>query len=534
MNRANIMVGMATLLFLIIVLPTAAASDVSRAIPSGAQQAGTDISITLTVTIDDGATYYGIDEFIPAGLTVTDTGGGDTTEAGHLKWVESSGAVSTTYTYKVSGPIGSYAFGGIYQTELTSSDQVISGNTNLVIGESIGEDISRSIPSGTQNENVDIPITLTVTIDDSTYYGIDETIPAGLTVTDTGGGDTTEAGHLKWVESSGASSTSYTYKVQGTAGSYAFSGIYQTEGTASDQTISGNSNLAIGEPSGKNVCRTIPSTEQNPNEDISIKLTVTVDGATYYGIDEIIPPGLIVTDTGGGDTSEAGHLKWVESSGAIDTVYTYKVKGPVGAYTFDGIFQIEGMSVETTIDCNTNLVIDENPCLCDFCLELEPGWNMVSIPKTIDSSQSNMADDVFKIGEGEVCLCYDETISTEDPWIYDDGIIEVVPCKGYLVYKQSANTDYSVCVDFTAQGQSVPPELQLYNGWNLIGHPDVTSTTVGNFASFTGLSDTMTQLWHRSNDGTWTGYPLWGLTSVTPGKGYWAFLDADDVMAGTP
>ncbi len=527
------MVAITALLLLIVGLPTAIASDVSRTIPSGEQAPNTDIEIMLTVTLDSGETYYSIDEVIPDGLTIMDAGTGDTTETGHIKWVVIQGATSTTYTYTVQGTDGTYNINGIYQIEGMTTPDAIQDNSILQIGQSSGDnDVSRTIPTGIQPDNTDIPITLTVTIDGATYYTIDETIPAGLTITDPGDGDTSESGHIKWVVIQGATSTSYTYKVQGTVDSYTFNGIYQIEGMTTPDTIHGNTVLTIDDGGLGNVCRAIPSGDQIPDVDIPISLEVTVDGATYYAIDEVIPYGLTITDPGTGDTSDPGHIKWVVTTGATDTVYTYKVQGPIGTYTFsNGLFQIEGMLVPSTIDCNTNLVIDDT-CPCDFCFELEPGWNMVSIPKAINPSDSSSAVSVFKLTDGEVCLYYDASVPIDvNPWVQHPNI---VPCQGYLVYKQSDNTDYSVCINFNDQGNSVPPEQQLYNGWNLIGHPDVTSTSVDNFASFTGLSDTMTQLWHRSNDGTWTGYPDWDLISVTPGQGYWAFLTADTKMAGTP
>ena len=534
MKKAITMVAITALMLLIVGLPTAIASDVSRTIPSGEQAPNTDIDITLTVTLDSGETYYSIDETIPAGLTIMDPGTGDISETGHIKWVVIQGATSTTFTYTVQGTDGTYNINGIYQIEGMTTPDAIQGNSILHIGQSSGDsDVSRTIPAGIQPENTDIPITISVTINGATYYSIDETIPAGLTITDPGTGDISETGHIKWVVIQGATSTSYTYKVQGTVDSYTFSGIYQIEGMTTPETINGNTVLTIYDGGAGNVCRAIPSGDQIPGVDIPISLEVTVDGATYYAIDEAIPEGLTITDPGTGDTSDPGHIKWVVTTGAIDTVYTYKVQGPIGAYTFsNGIFQIEGMTVPSTIDCNTNLVIDDT-CPCDFCLELQPGYNYVSIPKTIIESESNAASDVFKLTGNEVCFYYD--VTTEWNNYYIDWNPSIVPCRGYIVWKDSANTDYSVCVNFSEmQGPSDMPTLQLYNGWNLIGHVEISQMPVEDFASITGLDDTITQLWYRSNSGTWTGYPMWGLTSMTPGYGYWAFLDDDDIMAGTP
>ena len=222
--------------------------------------------------------------------------------------------------------------------------------------------VCRDIPSGPQASGVDIPISLSVTVDGADWYMIDEVIPPGLTVTDADGADTTESGHLKWMVLSGASDTTYTYKVQGSAGTYTFSGEFQMEGMSDPGDIDCDTELVIeGEPSAeKNVCRGIPSGPQASGVDIPISLSVTVDGADWYMIDEVIPPGLTVTDADGADTTESGHLKWMVLSGASDTTYTYKVQGSAGTYTFSGEFQMEGMSDPGDIDCDTELEISDN------------------------------------------------------------------------------------------------------------------------------------------------------------------------------
>ena len=94
--------------------------------------------------------------------------------------------------------------------------------------------------------------------------------------------------------------------------------------------------------------------------DIPISLEVTVDTATWYMVDEIIPSGLTVTDAGGADTTEAGHLKWIVLTGATDTTCSYTVQGSAGSYTFAGEFQIEGMDASVSIDCDTGLEIAGN------------------------------------------------------------------------------------------------------------------------------------------------------------------------------
>ena len=107
-----------------------------------------------------------------------------------------------------------------------------------------------------------------------------------------------------------------------------------------------------------NICRDLPCGSQSSWEYIPVTLNVTVDGANWYLIDEVVPAGLTVADAGGADTSEEGHLKWAVTTGATNTTYTYLVYGPVGLYTFKGKFQMQGMSAPADIDCDTQLAIE--------------------------------------------------------------------------------------------------------------------------------------------------------------------------------
>ena len=96
---------------------------------------------------------------------------------------------------------------------------------------------------------------------------------------------------------------------------------------------------------------------------ITVNLTVGVEtSATYYSIDEIVPSGWTVTSaTDGGEyTADPGHVKWVVTGGVANKVYSYTVDVPAdasGAYTFDGIYMFEGMTVEATILGDTNVTV---------------------------------------------------------------------------------------------------------------------------------------------------------------------------------
>ena len=508
MRKVLTTIGIAAILLLIVAVssPAAAALNVCRDTPSGPQGEGVDIPISLEVTVDT-ATWYMVDEFIPAGLTVTDAGGADTTEAGHLKWIVLTGATATTCTYTVQGSAGTYTFAGEFQIEGMPDSAPIDCDTELVIdGEPPeGQNVCRDTPSGPQGEGVDIPISLEVTVDTATWYMVDEFIPAGLTVTDAGGADTTEAGHLKWIVLTGATATTCTYTVQGSAGTYTFAGEFQIEGMPDSAPIDCDTELEI-----------------SPNDHPTVTVTYPVSGT----VNGPIAVTATATDTDGTVTQVAFYLMPAETLIGTDADSTGGWSVPLDTTTVDnGNYQIKAVATDdegaTAENTGSEFTIDNG-----FCLTLDAGWNMVSIPKKINSSSSNAAPDVFNLVGGETCDYYNGcTVEWSSNW----GV-NVVPCRGYLVYKLAPET---ICVDLDT-GNSVPPSQYLCAGWNLVGHIDTSDRSVEEFASMTTLGDNIAQMWHRTSGGMWTGYPYWTLDTVTPGDGYWLLMSEDGMMYGTP
>jgi hypothetical protein len=173
----------------------------------------------------------------------------------------------------------------------------------------------------------------------------------------------------------------------------------------------------------------------------------------------------------------------------------------------------------------------DNACPCDFCLDLEAGLNFVSIPKTLVDSPKN-ATTVFDVDyyTGEFCLYYDASAGSFDL------NADVKPCRGFLVYKNAAK---SICVDFDDIAPA--PSQQLYEGWNMIGHikpvaMPINDGTTADFVSITGLEEPegneLFRLMATYTGTGWSEYPSGSLTDVTPGAGYWIYMNQDVVMSG--
>jgi hypothetical protein len=209
-----------------------------------------------------------------------------------------------------------------------------------------------------------------------------------------------------------------------------------------------------------NVCRDLPSGSQAANSEIPVSLQVTVNGATWYMVDEVIPSGLTVTDTGGADTSQPGHLKWVVLQDASNTTITYKVKGSAGAYNFGGEFQIEGMANPAQIDCDTQLTVAEVP----EGILLQPGWNFVSVPYELDNSSVDyvLADINYSV------LAYYNALNK----VCDD-VLDLEPLKGYWICNPEEGTQVILGELLVPKATPpVPATLTVYEGWNAIGYTD--------------------------------------------------------------
>ncbi len=166
-----------------------------------------------------------------------------------------------------------------------------------------------------------------------------------------------------------------------------------------------------------------------------------------------------------------------------------------------------------------------------YCLNLEAGWNLVSVPKKINGT--NDATTVFDLDPAtETCEYYCASTGT---WM-NLVDIDVTPCRGFWVYKTSPVT---ICMDFKSTGPIVPPTQQLYTGWNMIGHIDmgemsIDDGTAADFGSMATIEGNFAQIWQWTQDSKWEScYPS-GLGYMADGQGYWILMTANATMSGTP
>jgi hypothetical protein len=274
------------------------------------------------------------------------------------------------------------------------------------------------------------------------------------------------------------------------------------------------------------VCNELPDVEVNtPNGGETLKGVETL-GATATDSDgTIVSVKFYYSNDGGSTYTEVGdgtaasdYYTYQWDTTTVDDGTNYLIKAVA---TDDG---------DATDDDTSDAVFTvDNSCPCDFCLDLEAGWNLVSVPKRLDGAID--AETVFNITDPttETCEYYHYDACDSDGRWLDLNEIDVVPCRGYWVYKVNAEMR---CLDFKPTGQELPPSQQLCAGWNMIGHIDTSVMSIEDFGSATTIGDNLAQLWQWTQDDGWEGYPF-GLSYMTPGQGYWAFIDDNDEMAGT-
>ena len=128
----------------------------------------------------------------------------------------------------------------------------------------IPEKIVRNFSNSQVIVNQTLNVSLNVTIGNSSFYIIDELIPAGWLIVDLGGADNSQAGHLKWVVISGANNITYEYilRAPNVTGLHFWNGSYAFEYDPTERIIIGPTSVNVTQSSGSDSNPTESSTEE--------------------------------------------------------------------------------------------------------------------------------------------------------------------------------------------------------------------------------------------------------------------------------
>ncbi len=386
-------------------------------------------------------------------------------------------------------------------------------------------------------------MSLDVTIDGGDRIIIDEVYPAGWTIVNAGTGDTTEAGHIKWVQTGGSVSDKIlTYQVQvpGTAsGICTFSGEYKLSADPT-QDVDCDTQVNIVDDGGpvteQNVCRDLPI-EANPGDIITVSLDVTIDGGDRIIIDEVYPAGWTIVNAGTGDTTEAGHIKWVQTGGSVsDKILTYQVQVPgtaSGICTFSGEYKLSADPTQD-VDCDTQVNVVEDVVIPDEGICLSEGWNFVSIPYTLAPDNKCFVEVLEGLPYVDLVMYYEPC--TQD-WDCTGG--EWLPLKGYWIH---VTEDCCIPAErLVPKVPATPATLDLCEGWNGIGHCDSTDTLCAETAlgsidawyqyimgPWDPATQTYTQCGYNGCTGVISGKHMGtDVFEMNPYEGYWVYVTED-------
>ena len=444
-------------------------------------------------------------EYVSATITIENASGNLVKELYSSADVKDPGAKTWdgTCTDGAVVPDGTYT---VNVTGVTTAGlSVINTSETITVQTSVSDidTVTRTLQA-TASPGDTIMVSLTIDFKDQAAVDrlvITETVPDGWVIVDASdSGNTATTGKITWMAITAIGGTipedgavfTYNVTVPDASGLQLFSGVYGTNVAGTDLCVLGNTDITI---SG-DTCEVCDDGVDNDGDGLvdcdDPDCSVDVDGDGYYAL----PCGSDCDDT-------------------------------------DAAVNPNATEVCNGIDDNCDGQIDEGCSVCDFHIELDAGWNFVSVPKKIAGANDAVA--VFNLDPAtDTCEYYDASMGS---CIEDPANIHVVPCRGYMVYKASPET---ICINWKeSTGAAPPPAQQLYAGWNMIGHINmgdmpIDDGTGADFGSRANIEDKFSQIWQWSQGSGWEScYPS-GTNIVTAGQGYWIWMNEDALMSGTP
>lgn len=292
----------------------------------------TDTIVSITVTPDDGASVWGIEENLPAGLAVTNLNGPNASwdnANNKITWWATD-TTPVTLGYEVSGISGLYTLQGTLNSEGVSA--AVAGDAEISIG-AVGAAV-RVIDGTSITVQVEPPL-------GTSAWGVEERLSPGLTVSNITGpnGVWDSVNHKVSWWNSGEETATLSYEVSG------LTGAYQVEGTANfdgvDENVAGPTEIVVG--ASNTASRTIAAGT------VSIAVEPT-PGTSVWGVEEYIQHGLTVSDISGSNSvwdEERRKLSWW-NTGDVGELLQYTVAGVRGAYYIYGKASFDGVNMTTS------------------------------------------------------------------------------------------------------------------------------------------------------------------------------------------
>jgi len=170
-------------------------------------------------------------------------------------------------------------------------------------------------------------------------------------------------------------------------------------------------------------------------------------------------------------------------------------------------------------------------------VELIPGWNLISVPRTLADPAIEVVFDgittvekVYTYQTGEWYAAFYEV----GVWVYPDPaypVEEIDDGKGYWVYV-SEPTTVTITLEPLGYVDVIPPDYPLPEGWSLIGYTTLQLEPQMPIESYlNNLEDIWTVL-YRYEEGYEIAKPDYYpyFDSFERGIGYWIYLNAPGAL----
>ena len=217
-------------------------------------------------------------------------------------------------------------------------------------------------------------------------------------------------------------------------------------------------------------------------------------------------------------TWDAGPLNTPGTTNIWQDVYT----GTITVGVSDG-YSTEKATTTVTVNPFGNQL--------DYFIMLQPGWNFVSTPRTLDT------------GNNTALIFRDVNTAAHTIWLYDasgrrwtamTATTKVRPLEGIWIFSVART---GVLLHFTRNPIQAPPTKQLFQGWNAIGFPDTVPASAR--ATLLSVRNDWTQL--MGYDAENQRYEISVIngehgihsdsTLMIPTKGYWLYMTRDREFA---
>ncbi|RQD88074.1 hypothetical protein D5R95_03125, partial [Methanosalsum natronophilum] len=295
------------------------------------------------------------------------------------------------------------------------------------------------------------------------FTQVTETLPAGFSYESSNLNplQVSEAGNeVTFTLIGGNVDFTYTVTSSNTVGDYQFSGTFMDTNTepAISVGVTGVTSISVSEPCPFSAVRSMPD-EVKAGAEFNVSYTVEDDGQNVSVI-ETLPEGFTFVSS----TLEVpnvivnGNEVTFNLEGVTSFEYTLKASFDGGTHIFNGVIEDQDMNQCPTIGDNTIYVVPIEG------MELMEGWNFISVPHVLENSS---VDYVLNDIDYDALLYYNAgTELWEIP-------ADLEPLKGYWIKSNDMQTVDKELLE--SAGAAVPPVMNVYSGWNAIGHSSMDS-----------------------------------------------------------